>query len=111
MRTLQIALVAATLTIPSAGYSEDQGLVGGRVGAGLESSPAERPSSSWSNPYVVPPRAPQEHPGFAGATAPGQVASHNTAVFARPGGMGSATVNGHSVLVNPSTNRIQRVFN
>jgi hypothetical protein len=54
MRTLQIALVAATLTIPSAGYSEDQGLVGGRVGAGLESSPAERPSSSWSNPYAVP---------------------------------------------------------
>jgi hypothetical protein len=73
MRTLQIALVAAMLTIPSAGYSEDQGLVGGRVGAGLESSPAERPSSSWSNPYVVPPRAPQEHPGFA---RPGRVAQH-----------------------------------
>ncbi len=111
MRALQIALVAATLTIPSAGYSEDQGLVGGRVGAGLESSPAERPGSSWSNPYVVPPRAPQERPGFAGATAPGQVVSRDTAVMARPGGMGSATVNGHSVLVNPSTHRILRVFN
>ena len=40
MRALQIALVAATLTIPSAGYSEDQGLVGGRVGAGLEFLPS-----------------------------------------------------------------------
>ena len=36
MRTLPIAVVAATLTIPSAGYSQDQGLVGGKVGPNLE---------------------------------------------------------------------------
>ena len=32
MRTLPIALVAVMLTIPSAGFSQDQGPVGGKVG-------------------------------------------------------------------------------
>jgi hypothetical protein len=32
MRTLPIALVAGTLTISSPGFSQDQGLVGGKVG-------------------------------------------------------------------------------
>jgi hypothetical protein len=35
---LSIALVAATLAIPSVGYSQDQGLVDGKVGPNLESS-------------------------------------------------------------------------
>jgi hypothetical protein len=112
MRALQIAIIAATLTIPSAGYSQDQGLVGGKVGPGLESSTTNRrPSSSWANPYAASPRAPQERAGFAGAVWAGQVVSHDTPVTQQWGGMGTAYVNGHRVQVDPNTGRITRVLN
>ena len=41
MRTLPIAIIAAAVTIPVAGYSQDQGLVDSRVGPSLESSAAD----------------------------------------------------------------------
>lgn len=46
MRTLPIAVVAGMLTISSPGFSQDQGLVGGKVGPGLESSSPAQPGSS-----------------------------------------------------------------
>ena len=46
MRTLPIAIIAAAVTIPVAGYSQDQGLVDSRVGPSLESSAPTLPGSS-----------------------------------------------------------------
>jgi hypothetical protein len=114
MRTLPIALVAATLTIPSAGYSQDQGLVGGKVGpGGLESSSPGQPGSSAgdNNPYDAPHRAPQERPGYAGTVSPGQVVNRSTPMTPHMDGMGVAVVNGHRVLVDPNSRRIMRVIN
>ena len=48
--------------------------------------------------------------GYAGAVTPGQVVPDNVQVTPRPGGMGSAYIDGHRVLVDPS-NRILRVIN
>jgi hypothetical protein len=114
MSTLKIALVVATLTIPSAGYSQDQGLVGGRVGPSLESDSPALPGSSTplepNNPYGAPPRAPQERPGFAGAVSPGQVVSRNTRITQQWGGMGIAFVNGQRVQVDLNSHRIVRRF-
>ena len=107
MRTLPIALVVATLTIPSAGYSQDQGLVGGKVGPDLESSSR---AQSGSSTYGAPPRAPQERPGFAGAVSPGQVVSRNTPITQQWGGMGIALVNGQRVQVDLNSGRIVRRF-
>ncbi len=110
MRALQIALVVATLTIPSAGYSRDQGLVGGKVGPNLDSSSLAQPGSSTSlegsNPYGSPPRAPQERLGFAGAVSPGQVVSRNMPITQQWGGMGIAFVNGQRVQVDLNSGRI-----
>ena len=112
MRTLPIALVTAILTIPSAGFSQDQGPVGGKVGPNFKSSsPAQPGSLQGAGPYGPRPVAPQERPGFAGTTAPGQAVPRNTPVMSQPGGMGTAFVNGHRVLVDPNTNRILRVIN
>jgi hypothetical protein len=114
MRTLPIAIVTAMLTLPSAGYSQDRGLVGGKVGANLESSAPALPDSSTSlegnNPYGAPPRAPQERPGFAGAVSPGQVVSRDTSITQRWGGMGVAFVNGQRVQIDLNSRRIMRAF-
>ena len=112
MRTLPIALVAATLAIPSVGHSQDQGLVGGKVGSNLETpSPAEPSSPSWARPYGSPPRAPQERAGYAGSVTPGQVVRQNVPVTSQWGGAGIAFVNGHRVVVDPNSGRILRVLN
>jgi len=114
MRSLKIALIVAALTIPFAAYSQDQGLVGGRVGANLDSSLPAQPGSSTSlegnNPYGAPPRAPQERPGFAGAVSPGQVVPRNTPITQRWGETGIAFVNGQRVQVDLSSGRIVRRF-
>ena len=115
MRALQqIALVAAIMAIPSAGYSQDRGLVDGKVGADSQSSLTALPGSSAplerNNPYGAPPRAPQERPGFAGTVAPGQVISRDTPIEAQSGGTGTAVVNGQRVQVDANTRRIIRAF-
>jgi hypothetical protein len=115
MRTLPFALVLATLTIPSAGHSQDQGLVGGKVGADLGSSSSTQPGSSTSleegnNPYGAPPRAPQERPGFAGTVSPGQVVSRTTPIQQQWGGTGIAYVNGQRVKVDLNSRRIIRGY-
>ena len=55
MRASIILLVAAMVAIPSMAYSQDSGLVDGRVGSELDSSPAspaQRPSAG--HPYGSP---------------------------------------------------------
>jgi hypothetical protein len=112
MRTLPIALFAAAVAFPSLGYPQDQGKVGGPVGANLESPSSGQPGSpSGGGAYERPLPAPQEKPGYAGAVAPGQVAPRNTAVTPHAGGAGTAYVGGHRVLIDPSTNRITRILN
>jgi len=107
MRAWHLAVVGALFAIPSVGYSQDDGPVGGKVGPNLESTPAQSGSSpgAWSPPRAGPPA------GYAGSVTLGQVVPDNVPVVPRPGGMGSAFVDGHRVLVDPNSNRILRVFN
>lgn len=115
MRTLPIALVVSALAIPSIGYSQDQGLVGGKVGPDLGSSSssslAQPGASQGEEGYGSRPRAPQERPGFAGTVSGGQVINRNTPITQQSGGMGIAFVNGHRVQVDINSGRIMRVIN
>ena len=112
MRASHIVLIAVVLTTPSVGYSQqngpDGGPVGGKVGSDLGASPTLS-APATRGPYGRP--APVGRPaGYAGAVTSGQVVPENVQVTPQPGGVGSAVVNGHRVLVDPS-NRILRVFN
>jgi hypothetical protein len=109
MRALHLALVAAFLAIPSASHAQDNGLVGGKVGPGLESAPGQRPSLG-TRPNGTIPGAGQPA-GYAGAVTPGQIVPDSVPVVQRWGGFGSANVNGHQVIVDPNSNRILRVLN
>ena len=114
MRIFPIGVVVTLLTLPEAAYSQDQGLVGGKVGADSQSSLTALPGSSAplepNNPYGAPPRAPQERPGFAGIVSAGQVVSRDTAIEAQSGGTGTAFVNGQRVQVDVNTRRIIRAY-
>ena len=109
MRSLHLAVIGVLLAIPTAGYSQDDGPVGGKVGPNLESSLALPGSSLGSQPWSRPQGGPPA--GFGGTVTSGQVVPRNVPVTPRPGGMGSAFVDGHRVLVDPNSNRIMRVFN
>ncbi len=109
MRVSHIALIAAVLAIPSLGYAQQDGPVGGKVGADLGAAPTQPSPSAAARGYSAPTSV--GHPaGYTGAVTPGQVVPEDVQVMPRPGGMGSAFVNGHRVLVDPS-NRILRVIN
>jgi hypothetical protein len=110
MRASHIAVIAAVLAIPTVGYSQDTGPVGGRVGSDLSTAPTQPGPSVGSRPYGTPP-SPGPRAGFAGAIAPGQVVPQNVPITPQPGGNGAAFIDGHRVLVDPNTNRILRVFN
>src|SRR6185437_4441929 len=113
MRASHVAVIAAVLAVPSVAYAQNNGAaggpVGGKVGSDLSGSPAQ-PSPSVNNPYERPLSAGPKA-GFAGTVAPGQIVPQNAPITPRMGGMGSATVNGHRVLVDPNTNRVLRVLN
>jgi|SRR5580704_5723493 hypothetical protein len=109
MRALYIAVMATVLTIPSVGYSQDDrapGPIGPNLGpsrpAQTSGSPPGMPSSGSSSqvqPFVG-------YPATAGSEAP------NTLVtMPVPGGLVSAIVNGHHVVIDPTTNVIVRVLN
>ena len=111
MRVSHIAVMAAVLAIPSAAFAQQDGPVGGKVGSDL-STTTTLPSSSLGagmRPYGG--STAYGHPaGYTGAVTPGQVVPDAVQVTPRPGGQGTAFVNGHRVLVGPS-NRILRVIN
>jgi hypothetical protein len=109
MRASYIAVIAALFAIPTVGYAQQDGPVGGRVGADLSTSTTQPNPSAAARPYAPP--SSFGHPaGYTGAVTPGQVVPDNVPVMPRPGGMGSAFIDGHQVLVGPS-NRILRVIN
>ena len=110
MRAAHLALIAVLVAIPSAVYSQDSGLVGGRVGADLSNSTTQpNPSIGAQGAYRRPPEL-GTRAGFAGMPMPGQVVPENVPVFTRPDGSGTAFVNGRSVIVSPNSNRIVRVI-
>jgi hypothetical protein len=111
MRASCLPLIVAILAIPSAAYSQDTGLVDGRVGSDLSTSPMQpNPSMGATGPYHRP-LEPGPRAGFAGVTMPGQAVPEAVPVFTRQDGSGSAFVNGHRVIVGPNSNRILRVIN
>jgi hypothetical protein len=103
MRASSLALIAA-VGIPSAAYSQDSGLVDGRVGSDLSTSPMQ-PSIGSTGAYRRP-LEPGQRAGFAGAVMPGQVVPENVPVFLRPDGGSPALVDGHRVMVGPNSNRM-----
>jgi hypothetical protein len=109
MRASHIAVIAAVLAIPSVVYAQQDGPVGGRVGSDLSASPTQPSPSAGARAYAPP--SPVGHSaGYTGAVTPGQIVPENVPVTPRPGGMGSAFIDGHRVLVGPS-NRILRIIN
>jgi hypothetical protein len=114
MRASHIGVIAALLAIPTVAYpQQDNGPVGGMVGPGGSSSLAPSPGQprpSLGSPYGTPPSG-GPRAGYSGNITAGQVVPQNVPITPRPGGMGSAFINGHRVLVDPNTNRIIRVFN
>jgi hypothetical protein len=109
MRASHIAVLAAVLAIPSVAAAQQDGPVGGRVGSDLSTSPSQQSPSAGVGPYAAP-SAVGHRAGYSGAVTPGQLVPDDVQVMPRPGGMGSAFIDGHRVLVDPS-NRILRVIN
>lgn len=114
MRASHIAIIVALMTIPSVAYSQDSGAVGGpvggKVGSDLNSSSPAQSGPSLTRPNGSPPTS-GPRAGYSGGVMPGQVVPQNVPVAPRPGGQGTAFVNGHRVLVDPGSNRILRVIN
>ena len=111
MRASHIILSSALLATPSAGYAQDSGLVSGRVGSDLSTSPIQpSPSIGSRGPYGRPPE-PGPRAGYSGGVIPGQVVPQSVPIMPQPGGQGTAFVDGHRVLVEPNSNRILRIFN
>jgi hypothetical protein len=109
MRASHIAVIAAVLAIPSAALAQQDGPVGGKVGSDLSTTTTLPSPSLGLRPYGG--STVYGHPaGYTGAVTPGQVVPNEVQVTPRPGGQGSAFVNGHRVIVDPS-NRILRVIN
>jgi hypothetical protein len=109
MRASQISFIAALLAVPSVAFAQQDGSVGGRVGADLSTSPTAPGLSPGTGPYGAPSEL-GHHAGYAGGVTPGQVVPDNIQVTPRQGGFGSAFIDGHRVLVDLS-NRILRVIN
>jgi hypothetical protein len=112
MRASYIVFIAVMLMIPSVGYSQqsgpDGGPVGGKVGADLSAPSTQGAAPATRGPYGRP--DPLGRPaGYTGPVTPGQVVPGNVQITPRPGGVGSAYVNGRLVLVDPS-NRVLRVL-
>ena len=109
MRASHIAVLAALLALPSGAHAQQDGPVGGRVGSDLSTSTTQPSTSVVGRPYGAP-LSSSHTAGYAGAVTPGQVLPENAQVTPRAGGLGSAFIDGHRVLVDPS-NRILRVIN
>ena len=111
MRVSYFAALAAMLAIPSIAIAQQDGPVGGKVGSDLSTSAIQPGPSGGTGSRPYGGASAYGHPaGYTGAVTPGQVVPDQAQVTPRPGGMGTAFVNGHRVLVGPS-NRILRVIN
>jgi hypothetical protein len=109
MRASHLTFIVAVLAIPSVAYSQDSGLVDGRVGSDLSTSSTQSsPSNGLGGAYRRPPE-PGPRAGSSGIVMPGQVVPENVPVFLRPDGGSTAFVDGHRVIVGPNSNRIVRV--
>jgi hypothetical protein len=110
MRALSIAVIAAALAIPSLVRAQDnQGPIGPSGAPVGPSGAAVGPTLGAPSPAASPATQP-----FAGYPAqPGSEAPRNLVATPAPGGFGfvSASVNGHEVIINPTTNTIVRVIN
>lgn len=112
MRLLAIAVAAATLLVPSVGRSQDSGRVGGLIGSNLESTVPAHPAGSDSGLQPPTTGAPSPAQSFVGYPAePGGRAPANTVTTPAEGGMVSGIVNGHNVIIDPTTGVIMRVQN
>jgi hypothetical protein len=112
MRVLNIAVVAATLLVPSVGHSQDNGRVGGLIGPNLQSTAPANPAGSGSGLAQPATGSPSPTQPFAGYPAgPGGQAPANTVTTPAQGGMVSGIVNGHNVIIDPTTHVIMRVLN
>jgi hypothetical protein len=109
MRASRIAVIAAMLAVPSLAYSQADGPVGGKVGADLGTTVKRAPSPN-TRPYGGA-SAPGPSAGASGSVMSGQVVPQDVQVTPRPGGQGTAVINGHRVLVDPNSNRVLHVFN
>ena len=98
------------LAISSAAFSQDSGQVDSRVGPDLSTSTAQPNPAMGSRGAYGRPLEPGSRAGFAGAVIPGQIVPQNVPIMPRPGGDGSAWVNGRQVLVGPNSDRILRVI-
>jgi hypothetical protein len=96
MRRSNVFFIFVVLTLSSSAYSQDTGLVDGRVGSDLSTSAAQSNPSLGIGPYHRPvdagPRA-----GSTGMIMPGQVVPKNVPELPRPDRSGSAYVDGHLV--------------
>jgi hypothetical protein len=111
MHPSRLTLIAAVLAIPSAVYSQDSGLVDGRVGSDLSTSSTQpSPSNGLQGAYRRPPE-PGPRAGSSGVVMPGQVVPGDLPVFTRSDGSSTAFVAGRRVIVGPNSNRILRVVN
>jgi hypothetical protein len=111
MRVLNIAVIAATLIAPSVGHSQDSSRVGGPIGPNLEATAPAHPAGSQPD---VPPATGAASPvqPFAGYPAhPGGQAPTDVVTTPAEGGMVSGIVNGHNVIIDPTTRVIMRVLN
>jgi hypothetical protein len=109
MRTQQFVVAAALLAIPSVGYSQDR--APGPIGPNLAPEPAQPSGSPPGAGYPVSPSQPQEQPFVGYPAGPGSEAPNNLVTTPVPGGLVSAIVNGHSVIIDPTTRVIVRVLN
>jgi hypothetical protein len=73
MRASHIAFITVVMTTPSAAYSQDSGLVDGRVGSDLSTSSTQTgPSLGLTRAYQRP-AEPGPRAGSSGMVMPGQV--------------------------------------
>ena len=112
MRASYIAVIAAVLAIPSVAFAQQDGPVGGRVGSDLSTTTTPPSSVRWRWTAALWRFLCHTGVPLAMRARSRLARSCRTKCKSRlgRGGLGSAFIDGHRVLVDPS-NRILRVIN
>jgi hypothetical protein len=109
MRALHFVTIVALLAIPSLAYSQDD-RAPGPIGPDLRPLRPAQPSESL--PGASPTGSPSQEQSFVGYPAtPGSEAPNNLITTPVAGGLVSAIVGGHNVIIDPTTRVIVRVLN